>query len=101
MRFAPVRKYYEQQRFQNTTKEILCVVTVLLSYQINDVESIDSPDNGQHEFLGLDLLLHLLSDVISRDPPFRRMTKFQNEPTLIPNHKSLKFIFLVSLENEQ
>jgi hypothetical protein len=29
------------------TQEVLCVVTVLLSHQIDDVESIESPNNGQ------------------------------------------------------
>jgi hypothetical protein len=29
------------------------------------------------------------------------MMKFQSEPTLVPSHKSLKFIFIVSLENGQ
>jgi hypothetical protein len=66
MRFATVWKYREQQWFQNMTKKVLCVVIVLLSHQINDMESIDSPNNGQHEFLDPDLLLHVLRDVISR-----------------------------------
>jgi hypothetical protein len=66
MRFATVWKYCQQQWFQNMTKEVLCVVTVLLSHQIDDVESTDSLNNDEHEFLGPNLLLHLLSDVISR-----------------------------------
>jgi hypothetical protein len=65
------------------------------------LESIDSPNNGQHEFFGPDLLLHLLRDTISRGASFRRMMKFQSEPTLVPSHKSLKFIALVNLENRQ
>jgi hypothetical protein len=81
------------------TKEVLCIVTVLLGHQIDDVESIDSPNSNQHEFLGPDLLLHLVKDVISRYAPFRRMMKLQNEPTFVPSHKSLKFIFVVNLEN--
>jgi hypothetical protein len=101
MRFAIVWKYYEQQWFQNMTKEVLYVVTVLLSHQINDVESIDSTNNGQHEFSSPDLLLHLLRDITSRYAPFRRMMEFQTKPTLVPNHKSLKFIFLMSLKNGQ
>jgi hypothetical protein len=32
------------------TEEVPCVVAVLLSHQIDDVESIDSPNKGQHEF---------------------------------------------------
>jgi hypothetical protein len=83
------------------TNEVLCVVTVLPSHQVDNVESIDSPSNGQHEFWGPDLLLRLLRDFISRYAPFRRMMKFQSEPTLFPSPKSLKFIFLVSLENGQ
>jgi hypothetical protein len=43
-------KYCEHHWFQNITKEVLCVVTVLISHQINEVESIDSPNNDQHEF---------------------------------------------------
>jgi hypothetical protein len=73
MRFATVWKYYQQQWFQNTNKEVKCVVTVVLSHQIDDVESIDSPSNGQDEFLGPDVLLHLLRDIISRCAAFRRM----------------------------
>jgi hypothetical protein len=83
------------------TKEVLCVVTVLLSHQIDDVESINPPNNSQHEFLGPDLLLHLLRDIISRYAPFLRMMELQSELTLVPSHKYLKFIFLVSLENRQ
>jgi hypothetical protein len=101
MRFATVWKYCEQQWFQNMLKEILYVVTVLLSHQIDDVEFIDSPNNGQHELLGLDLLLHLLRDIISPYAPFCRMMKLQNESTLAPSHKSLKFIVFVSLEDVQ
>jgi hypothetical protein len=43
MRFATVWKHDEQQWFQNITKEVLCIVTVLLNRQIDGVESIDSP----------------------------------------------------------
>jgi hypothetical protein len=49
---------------------------VLVSHHIDDVEFIDSPENGQHEFLGPNLLRHLLSGIISRDASFRRMMKF-------------------------
>jgi fumarate reductase subunit C len=78
MRFATVWKYYEQQWLQNMAKEVLCIVAVLLSHQIDDVDSISS-----------------------RSTPFRRMMKFQSEPILVSIDKSLKFIFRVSLENEQ
>jgi hypothetical protein len=43
----------------------MCVVTVLLNHQIDDVESMDSANNGQHEFLGPDLLFHLWRNIIS------------------------------------
>jgi hypothetical protein len=101
MRFATVWEYCKQQWFQNMTKEVLCVAAVLLSHQIEDVESIDSPDNGPHAMLGLDLLLHLWRDIISQSAPFHRTKKFQTESTLLPHHKSLKFTFLVSLKNRQ
>jgi hypothetical protein len=81
------------------TKEVLCVASVLVSHQIDDVESIDSPNNGQHEFLSPDLLLYFLRNIISRYALFHRMTEFRSEQTLIPSHKSLDLIFLVSLEN--
>jgi hypothetical protein len=83
------------------TNEVLCIVTLLLSHQIGDAESIDSPNHGHHEFLSPDLLRHLLRAIVLQYAPFRRMMKFQSEPTLGPSHKSLKFIFLVSFENEQ
>jgi hypothetical protein len=101
MRSATVGKYCEQQWFQNMTEEILWAVIVLLNHQTDDVECIDSPNNDQHEFLGPDLLLRLLKDIISRYALFRKMKKFQSEPTLVPSHKYLKFIFLVRLENGQ
>jgi hypothetical protein len=63
--FETVWKYCEQQWFQNITKELLSVVTVLLNHQIDDVESIDSPNNSQHELLDPDLSLRLLRDIIS------------------------------------
>jgi hypothetical protein len=82
-------------------KKVLCAVTVLLSHQTDDVKPIDFPNNGQHEFLGPDLLFRCLRDIISRYAPFRRMMKFQSEPTVVASRKSLKFIFLVSRENGQ
>jgi hypothetical protein len=101
MRLATVWKYCEQQRFQNMTREALCIVIVLLSHQIDNAESIDSPNNGQYELLDLDSLLQLLRGIISRYTPLRRMIKVQSEPTLVPSHKSLNLVFLVSLENGQ
>jgi hypothetical protein len=50
MRSATIWKYCGQPQFQNPTKEVLYFV--LLNYQIGDVESIDSPNSGQHEILG-------------------------------------------------
>jgi hypothetical protein len=91
--FAVVWKYCEQQWFQNITKKVLRIVVVLLSHQTEDTESTGSPNNGQHEFLDLDLLLHLVRHIILRYSPFRRMMKFQSESAPVPNHKSLKFIF--------
>jgi hypothetical protein len=82
-------------------RQVLYIVTMLLSHQIDYVESIDFPNNGQHEFLGPDLLLHFLRDIIPRYVPFRRIAKFQREPTLVPGHTSLKFIFVVSFEKRQ
>jgi hypothetical protein len=50
MLFVIVWKHGEQQWFQNMTKEVLCVATVLLSRQIDDAGSIDSANNGRHDF---------------------------------------------------
>jgi hypothetical protein len=77
------------------TQQVLCVVTVLLGHQVDNMESIDSQNNSQHEFLCPDLVLHLLRDITLRYAPFRRMMKFQSEPNLIPSHKSLKFYLLM------
>jgi hypothetical protein len=99
MRFAIVWKYCDQQRFQNMAKEVLYGVIVLLSRQFDDLESIDSPNDGQHELLGPDLLLHRLKNIISRYAPFRGIMKVQSEPILVSSHKSFQFIFLLSLEN--
>jgi hypothetical protein len=99
MRFAIVWKDCEQQWFQKMTRKALRVATMLLSHQINEVESTDSPNNDQHEFLGPDSVLHLLGYITSRYAPFRGMMKFQNEPPFVPSHMSLKFIFLVNPEN--
>jgi hypothetical protein len=92
MRFVTVWKYCEQQWFQNITKGVLCVVIVVLSHQINDEESIDSPNNGQHEVLGSDLLFPLWRDIISRYAPFCKMTEIQSETVLVLSHKSLNSI---------
>jgi hypothetical protein len=92
MRFVTIWKYCEQQWFQNMTKQVLCAVTVLFNHQINDVESIDSINNAEHEILGPDLLPYLLRDTISRYTPSHRMMNFQSEPTFVPSHKSLDFI---------
>jgi hypothetical protein len=101
MWFATIWKYCERQWFQNMIKEVLRVANVLLSHHIGHMESIDSPNHGQHEILGPDLLLHLLRDIISQYAPFRRMMELQNIPSLVPNHTSLNLIFLVSFENGQ
>jgi hypothetical protein len=58
------------------TQKTLRVVAVLPSHQVDDVKSIDSPNNGQYEILGTDLLLYLLRDIISRYVHFCRMMKF-------------------------
>jgi hypothetical protein len=52
MRFAIIWKYYGRPQFQNTTKEVLYFEIVLFSYQIGDLESIDSSNSGQHEIFG-------------------------------------------------
>jgi hypothetical protein len=52
MQFATIWKYCGQPQFQSTTKEVLYFVILLLGYQIGDVESIDFPNNGQHEIFG-------------------------------------------------
>jgi hypothetical protein len=101
MRFATVWDYCEQQLLQNMTQEVLCISTVLLSRQIDHVESTDSPNNSQHEALRPGLLLHRLRDIISQYAPFRIMMKFQSERTLVLSYKSLKLILLVSRENGQ
>jgi hypothetical protein len=101
MWFATTWEYCKLQWFQNMTKEVLSIVTVLLGHQINDVESIDSPNNSQHEILGPDLLLHLLRDIILGHLLFRRMMKFQSKLTLVHSHKSSKFLFPVTFQNGQ
>jgi hypothetical protein len=47
MRFATVWKSCMQHWFQNITDKELSVATRSLSHQIDDVESIDSLNNGQ------------------------------------------------------
>jgi hypothetical protein len=81
------------------SKEILWILTMLLSHYIDDVESIDSVNTDQHECLCPELVLHLLRHILSRYAPFRRLMKFQSESALVPSHKSFKFAFLMILEN--
>jgi hypothetical protein len=66
MRFPAVWEYCTQQRFHKIAEEVVCVVIVLLSHQIDNVKSIDSPNNGQYEFLCPDLLLNLLRDLVAQ-----------------------------------
>jgi hypothetical protein len=66
MHFPSVWKYCAQQWIHNIAKEVIRVLTVLLSHQIDDVKFIDSPNNDQHELLCPDLLLDFLMDLIAR-----------------------------------
>jgi hypothetical protein len=72
---------------------------MMLSHQIDDEESTNSLNNGQHEILGPDLLPHLLRDIIPRYLPCHRTTEFQSELTLVSSDRSLKIIFLMTFEN--
>jgi hypothetical protein len=68
----------------------------------DEIEDAISDDEKTQAFReGPDLLLHLLRDTISRYAPFRKMMNFQSELTLVPSQKSLKFMYLVSLEGAQ
>jgi hypothetical protein len=88
-------KYCEQHWFHNVTQEVLGVVNVLFNHQIDDVKTINFPNHGQHELLGRDLLVNLLSDNMSQCAPFHEKTKFRSRPTLIHSDKSWKFAFLL------
>jgi hypothetical protein len=101
IRFTTVWKYCEQQWFQNMTRELLYIVTVLLSHRIDDVKSIDFQHNAQHGFLGPDLLLHLLRDLISRYAPFHIITKFQVDQLSSPlaNPWNLFFSWALWMDN--
>jgi hypothetical protein len=99
MRFSAVWKYCEQQQFHNLVKEVLCVVTVLLSHRIDDVTTNNFPNNNQHKLLSRDSLFDPLKDITARHALFRGMVKFQNKPTLIPSDKSLKFTFVMGFKN--
>jgi hypothetical protein len=100
-RFPAVWKENEQQRFRHLTKEVPCGITGLLSYQIDDGKSIDSPNNNQYELLDSDLRPGLLSDIVAWSAPFHGMMKFQRKPILITRDESSDFIFLLGFEKRQ
>jgi hypothetical protein len=60
------------------------VVSIVIQHPLN---SLDPVVKDEFQFRPLNFT------------PFRRMMKFQSEPTLVLSHKFLKFLFLVSLEN--
>jgi hypothetical protein len=64
--FPAVWKDCAQQRFHNAAKEMMNVVPVLLSHQIDAARSIDSRNNGQYELLCPDLLLDFLRNLVAQ-----------------------------------
>jgi hypothetical protein len=87
MRFPAIWKYCTQQQFRNIFEVVMSVVTVLLSHQIDDMKSVSSPNDDQHELSDIDLSVELLRDIVARYGSFRRMMKFQSKATLVANEK--------------
>jgi hypothetical protein len=77
----------------------MCVVIVLLNCRIDDMKSINSQNNDQHELWCLDWLLEFLRDPVTPYDLFHRMMKFQCAPTFIACDKSLKSTLLVGVED--
>jgi hypothetical protein len=101
MRVPSVWKGCAQHRFHNIAKEVISVVIVLLSHQIDGMKSIEIPKDGQHELLCPDVLLYFLRDPVVRCTLSHRMMKYRREPTPIAGEKSSKFTFLVGFEDGQ
>jgi hypothetical protein len=64
MRFPAVWKNCGPQGFDNIVKEIVNVVTLLLSHRIDKVKSIDSPNDSQHELFSPDMVFDFMRDLI-------------------------------------
>jgi hypothetical protein len=46
---------YLEQRFRNIAEEVMNIVTLSLTHQIDEVKPIDSPNAGQNELVRTDL----------------------------------------------
>jgi hypothetical protein len=101
MRFPVIRKYCAGQQFRNSVEIVISVVTVLLSRQIDDVKSVGSPNNDQHELSNADLSVGLLRKIVARYGSFRRMMKFKSKATLVADEKPSNCSFLLRIENWQ
>jgi hypothetical protein len=73
---SAIWKYRARELLQNMLEKVLGIKTVPVRHQIDDVESVKSPKNGQHKLSCPDCLFHLLKDLIARYAPFRRMLEF-------------------------
>jgi hypothetical protein len=65
MRLLVVQVYYTQHRFHDIANGVMSVVTKLLSHQIDNVKSIDSPNNGPHELSWRNSLPNLFRGVVA------------------------------------
>jgi hypothetical protein len=84
MRFPAVGKYYAQQRFHHIAGGALSVVPVV-RYQIDDMKSIDSPNNGQRRGIRS----------VSLNDDISKQTKCHRQ------RQSWRFTFLLSFENDR
>jgi phage-related holin len=64
MEFPAVWKNCTRQGFHNIVKEIVSVVSMLLSHWIDKVKSIDPPNNSQHELFSPDSVLDFMRDLV-------------------------------------
>jgi hypothetical protein len=93
IQFPAVWKYWVPERFHSIVQQVISAVIVLLSHQIDDVKSINSPNKGQHELFCNHLLFNVMRDCVARSASFCRMMKFQSEPTFITSNKPSNYIF--------
>jgi hypothetical protein len=83
MWFPAVWRCCKQWRFSDIAENVPQLGTVPFSHRIDDVKSIDSPNNGQYKLVVSNLLFNLLRDTVARHSPFRQIINFQSQLNLI------------------
>jgi hypothetical protein len=80
------------QRCHDITHEILKIEAALRSHQMNNVKTVDSPNNSEHELFCADLLSRPFWCLFAMDAPLRIVLILKGESTLVTRDNGVKCV---------